>query len=677
MTVTAPCAAIGASLEQPPTSEALIAQALADGDITFEESLLYRALALYDHPNLPGEFRSPVMNYHAALELFTDILENESTLSPQLLADLAPYTARPADPISIFNNPPVRPGQASVASPPAPWVSLPAAGGKARVWVKQGPDSDNELADYALETTRVWFALPGIFRYGIPDTPNQNDTPAGNPDSAIDLYFPYVGDVDPRDTSCNRPAPNPQACRVGAGGGYTGYTSPRVGNTSASYVMIDANVLGPMLTSHIAHELMHVGQHAYDVTEPFWLKDATASWGAVRVLQKLSPPVSREPNFEYLPKFFEGLDKKLTRDTEDDLNRYGSWLYIFAASMDQGDQIVTKFWEKAAAPGIQNEEAIDSVFKFDDHFDEFATRNWNEKPPLTVAYGDADSTFPPARKPDVKQVFLGSPEDAEIKDSLVPLSARYYRYTFGAPVKGVFFHNKLDGKPHAHLWGIAKISGEWQAPEDWTGIEEKSWCMDDPSQHLDELILIFSNSDMSGADVTSSGSSVEAKATGVCADWQGTVTYEYHYSGDFGERDSATVGTISFIEQDDPSTHDRVEYVASGGQLTHSYDDHGGEQFCHTEGTVGPIDTSNLTLYPETGHYLGHVYTELVPDPDCLGGGTSGEASIGHFEVGRFTISDDGRTLVGDYNESYDDEFGHNTYHFAWHLTAVTPPPTP
>ena len=83
--VPAGCAAIGDSLAPTPTSEELIAAALSAGTITYEQSLLYRALALYDLPGLPEEFRSPVIDYHAGRLLFVEIEDNKAQLSQATL----------------------------------------------------------------------------------------------------------------------------------------------------------------------------------------------------------------------------------------------------------------------------------------------------------------------------------------------------------------------------------------------------------------------------------------------------------------------------------------------------------------------------------------------------------------------------------------------------------------
>src|SRR5262245_341469 len=69
----------------PRTSEELIAGALKKGDITYEESLLQRAYALFDDPRLEPLFRSPVINWHAAVALLHEINNREKTLSAGVL----------------------------------------------------------------------------------------------------------------------------------------------------------------------------------------------------------------------------------------------------------------------------------------------------------------------------------------------------------------------------------------------------------------------------------------------------------------------------------------------------------------------------------------------------------------------------------------------------------------
>ncbi len=484
------CSLTGATLVHPPTSEDLIAAALAGGNITYEESLLYRAYALYDLPGLPEEFRSATIDYHAALGLFTEVLQNESTLSPGLLEQLAPLRARPADPISIFNNPP---GTVSVAAP-AEWHSLLAGNGKARVWVQDGPGWDYDLSADAAEVTRVWTPLGSIFRYAIPDTPGAANV---NPDSAIDIYFVNVGTVDLRKAGCTA-VPRPPNCALTWAGAYTGYAAPFTARTSSSYVMVATGQSGPRLTYVLAHELMHAGQSAYDYNEPLWIKDATATWGGFRVLQELG--VTRAELYGMAERFYTELNQPLTRDTGYlDETRYRRWLYFFFASMDAGDQIVTQMWQAAAAGGVQNEKAVDTAFSFDDHFPQFTVRNWNQDP-VDPLYSDpsGDPDFPGNLKPPIpasRDKLLDGTTSVTLETALAPLAALYYRYTFGATVRNVDFYPLLNANPHAHIWALVKANGNWKKPEDWS-TDGHSFCRDIPDENVSEVIIILSNSGM-------------------------------------------------------------------------------------------------------------------------------------------------------------------------------------
>jgi hypothetical protein len=283
----------------PPTSEPLIAAALAAGKITYEQSLLYRALALYDSPGLPAEFRSPIPDGEATANLLAEIDRKEATLSADLLAKLAPYRARPSDPISIFNQPagasagvPVAGAGIIVAADTAtPWQSLPAVGGKARVWMKaaSAADAADALKGHADDVARVWAAFPGIFTYPNPDLPAVPNV-AINPDSAIDIYFLNLGDIDPRRASCITD-PTKESCILTAGkSGFANRVAEITKNKSSGYAVIDAGRDHNVRLDSIAHELAHTAQFAYDRDESVWLMESTATWVAYKVDQKLDLP---------------------------------------------------------------------------------------------------------------------------------------------------------------------------------------------------------------------------------------------------------------------------------------------------------------------------------------------------------------------------------------------------
>ena len=541
-----------------PTSEDLIAAALAAGSITYEQSLLDRALALFDSPGLPKEFHSDVPNLDAAGDLFGEIDSKQSTLSASLLAQLAPYRVRPSDPTSIFNNPPARArvggGIAAVAvqMPPADagpnWQSLPAVGGLVRVWVNSSADAGTELAQHAADVAMVWAAYPGIFTYPMPDTP-KIPSAAVNPDGAIDFYFVNASDLDPRRTDCGK-TPKPAFCVFGTSyAGFAQRADPRVGHTASGYLVVDAASSGDELVDTIAHELAHASQYAYDEGESSWLKESTSTWVAYRVMKKLG----RTPQFAYnrLPQLFAGLDKKLTRT--DNYNAYSSWLYLQFAAMVKKDVVVTDIWKAAAADGVQGEKAVDSVFPFANNFADFAVRDWNQDPVVPL-YKTADSTFP-ADQPNIRnsvKTLAGGKEDA-LNVSLPLLASAYYDYTFTDTTQDVTFANSLAKVANAHVWAIKQVKGVWQKPEDWTTQAKPVFCRDVATEDLGRVILIVSNSSLTAPLNAPQPPKVIAGTKG-CSGWTGTMTGTsvWHLGDQHGTATATFSGTWVAVPDDQP-----------------------------------------------------------------------------------------------------------------------------
>lgn len=503
-----------------PTSETLIATALAAGTITLEQSLLYRALALFGSAELPEAYRSPVHEMHAAVELFGEIDANEAALSPAVLEKLAPYRVRPADPISIFNGPGATGSRGIVLAVQAgpTWKSLPAPGSGARVWVKDSPNADAQLATYAAAVAKVWNQMPGIFTYPEPDKVS-DPVDARNPDSATDFYFVDVGGLDPRRSYCVR-FPNEPNCRFSPVDNGIAMRTDFHGHQSSGYLLIDAAVQGDQLLDTIAHELTHAAQFAYDVNDASWLMESTATWAAYRVMKKLD----LRPAYAYgfLEDFFAGLDQSLTR--LDNHNHYGAWLYFLFASMEEGDGIVTTIWQEAAPKGEDGAVAVDKAFAWDEHFDDFSVRNWN-KDPVERQYKSApDNTFPTNREPNLtRDTAIAGAEENLLDAEVAQLASVYYRYEFDSGVRNVIVENAYAGVEEAHLWAIKKVFGVWQKPEDWTNEVKKEFCRDIEEQDVSELILVVSNASMRQVLIPPEPAKVVTKTLG-CPGWSGTMT---------------------------------------------------------------------------------------------------------------------------------------------------------
>ena len=181
-----------------PTGEALSAAAVKAGDLTYEESLLQRAYAVFGDPRLEPAFRSQVVDWESLGTLLDEISEKEATLGQELLQDLMPFRVRPSDPASIVNRQRDEVVRTQAATAPA-WVSQPVPGTDLRVWIQV---TQQDLAKYSGMAGRIWRAFPAFFTYPLKDQPGNQHSPFNsvevNPDNRIDIYLIDGAALDPR-----------------------------------------------------------------------------------------------------------------------------------------------------------------------------------------------------------------------------------------------------------------------------------------------------------------------------------------------------------------------------------------------------------------------------------------------------------------------------------------------
>lgn len=502
--------------EMPVSSQELIAEALKKGDITYEESLRQRAFVIYGDPRMQPRFQNAIVQKEDEMRLFLEVAKKEPELSKALLADLAPFRARPSDPASVFNRPaPKAAGQlqgrdsaqaksyltTASAAPPSPcddeefkkWKSRPVPGTNVRIWVK---GAETELNRFESMVGMVWRAFPDYFDYPLPD----DGKPAEciNPDPAVDIYF------------MSKSMFNPRAGFVLVPDGVTKPWGPTTPQTSSGYMMVDKDRTDDDVIDTIAHELTHAAQMRYDVEEvyggPAWLGESTATYVGYKVTKALG----KEPTFEYdlldpnwIPKPGKSRWPPLFNRLHMSLNlarhQYSAWLFFESASIDLGDGVARAVWQQAAAPGIDGIRAVELAIPLDDHFPRFGVRNWNrDLKPQQWPYNEHDRTFRKGLKPrEVVNVKMGGPGIDELTEPVVSLASRYYHYTFADSIRKVTFENLLVGTDHAHVWAIKSIRGQWKEPEDWTKDDQHEFCRDLEDENLTDLVIVISNTNIS------------------------------------------------------------------------------------------------------------------------------------------------------------------------------------
>jgi hypothetical protein len=687
------------------SSEDLIAAALAAGTISFEESLVDRALALFNSPGLPDAFRSSESNLDAGTALFADIEAAQSTLSSDATAKLAPFMARPSDPTSIFSAPKsARAGGVVLAADTtAGWKSLPAADGAARVWVPDSVGADLHLRQHAADVSKVWVAYEDVFTFPDADAPGLPNATV-NPDAAVDFYFIEAGDLDPRRPDCSDPTVAECSLASLSAAGFARSAEARRGNAASAYFVLDAGQGGDAALFELAHEIAHGGQFHYDTHEAPWLAESTANWVAYRVFQKLGLPP--EPAYGWLPALFADPGTSLTSEGND--WSYRAWLYFQFAAMQRGDAIVASIWADAGKAGAQGAQAVDDVFPFADHFADFAVRNWNQEPVPNRYKSAPDATFPelqPSIRKDTPALKAGDKIDLDV--ALPHLASAYFSFGFDPGVRKITFDNTLAGLDGAHVWAMKQIDGTWHEPEDWTADGTKKFCRDNAAENLSKLVIIVSYSSVVG-DLDAGGSNPKVSgAAAACGDWKGTMTQTRTWNNSDGHG-SSTATFDGIWTLDETQTSGRCSLSAAfcavylpTGTITWEWHSHW-TPGCQEDkaGTVPAGDSDIVTRQmlflsssedPSKLSYWGSgVFlnpTKLsCPDPISAGAGpgayfdlsntaSSANPRGGYNETCNSTTWEIDATATTITGSCYSWNIPSNTQLYEWNLTRIGPPP--
>jgi len=549
-----------AELKPIITSEDLIAKALQAKEIDYETSLLYRTYAVFDDPRLPGKYRSDVIDLDAATLIFAEVQAKRDELSPSVLKELAPFMARPNDPISIFN----RPSSVTrgIGLVPAlwgdegggyeDWISETAVGGKVRIWTRR--NSKNAVLTYAGRVETVWEHLNKLIQEPLADK-EDDPSPKINPDSAIDIYMLPLGGNDPRREECLR-NPSKEGCKFIGVAGLTIGCPPFNKRTASGYVLIDSSRSGTSLYATIAHELFHVSQFSYDCWDSSWLMESTATWAEFRVLQMMREDWSGVHS--YLPPFVETLEESLdfegqrldskgkptSESSGKRIRQYGAYLFFLFAQMEKNDGIVRQIWESARREnGIK---AVDAVFSLKDNFREFALRDFNNEP-VEPLYSKADEEFPTGLLPKFKKITLSKDKKESIDKPLERLSIRYQYVSIpiSEGISKITVNLKdFTSKPGAGVDAIVLIEGrkDWEVRH-WSGESKVTFCMDKKDERLVDMTLIMSNA----SETTLKGKIEIDPSSKPCSEWSGTISFTRDVDGKHTENGVTT--KLAFKEQ--------------------------------------------------------------------------------------------------------------------------------
>ncbi|HJT16911.1 MAG TPA: DUF6055 domain-containing protein [Thermoanaerobaculia bacterium] len=482
------------------TSVQLIDQALAAGQIDGQTALEYHVFADFNDPRLPAQFRGTVPPQNDSMSVALAEAQWDS-LSPQIQQALTPYTLPPfvkgswESPQSA-----TRIGPLDISRPCVGvddnWLWTESSQGNIRVWWKKSHPEDAASAQGMLNDGEAALSqYEGLLgRNHMPDGGSADPCHGGS--DAIDVA---LDDVNTTETMPY--FPDRKAC--------------------PTFIVIQRGPgRGDSLQATLAHELFHVMQFTYDVDAfnvsgyYLWLMEATAQWA--QDFHRRPANSGEEQRAAHL--WFDAPDVSLT--STKNYHDYGAYLFFLYLSRTYGDSIIKDIWDETQANSATDavDHAIPGGFK--ERWPEFALDAWNQGDiqqfqqwDQITAGANEDTENPLGGRPDVYN---------ELTTDLPGLSARYYHYTFDGSVRAVAFLNGLtyqlhtgdltidgidmgpqfqfsdasdDQKRGASVQAIIKKDGQWQQPATWTDTKYKTFCREKADEHIDELVLIFANSD--------------------------------------------------------------------------------------------------------------------------------------------------------------------------------------
>lgn len=517
--VTSNSATLSVTSAEQPSSFQLIDDALAQGDIDEETALTYKVFATFGDERLPAQYRGNDTGRDSSL-LMTKLASIFDTLSPAAQAILQPFLLTPAEPGSWLE---LSEG-GKLQTQQIEWGTVVTANDKIKVWYQERYAGDNGGDDaraqkIADELDRIiWPRLTNLLRTPRPDCGAA--CAEGGGDERLDIYL----------TNINR------AYAAGARNGGATYAYIVLGRTDSF--------------TTVAHEFMHAVQFAYPNAsddEYDWLFEATATWAEDYVYPKsnMDPdfPATQEEQPQAL-SFLAATETPL--ETTDDAHEYGAYLLPFylAGYGREGAGAVRSIWEnatQASSLGAVN-TAISSRGGFSKVWPQFVLYNWNQEPVTKYQTWDELESGASA----ATHFTVGAVGEDELPANVSHLSALYYSFEFTSErIHSVIVENPFakGGEPTASVQAIVKIGGQWRAPEDWTKVERKKFCRDKPEEHIEELVLIISNSEWQNrSHVLSAGKlKVKALAEGCTCEaiaevkeWTGNATFSYDVLADDG-----------------------------------------------------------------------------------------------------------------------------------------------
>jgi hypothetical protein len=255
-------------------------------------------------------------------------------------------------------------------------------------------------------------------------------------------------------------------------------------------------------------------------------------------------------------------------------------------------------------------------------------------------------------------------------------------------VSSVLYSNALAfaNFPNLKIQALIKQGGSWKPVEDWTKKLYQSYCRDLASERIQELVLIYSNSDGTRpSDPIPIGAVPNVGISNVgCAKWTGTSSIVLTSNGGGSSTQATSLVFDREVLSGAPDGAGQQAFTSTGGDIVGS-----SSGTCFSSSAAGPvvqddgrvlIGLDNLfsslpgTDAPDRLILQGDGGTRLsTTNTICTGGSSTGDEVwfwMGIPVLDNYGVSDDGRHMTGD--TTITGAFG--SQRVKWDLTAVREP---
>lgn len=525
--------------QRPPTSFELIEQARKRGEIGDETALTYEVFATFGDERLPQRFRgndSGVIDSHAVVEA----TQRFAALSPTTRETLVPFLIPPVYAGSWYdlrtNN---RINATQVVTGPVDYITdrckelaqgllVPLESDHFVVWY---PPFDDGFWLRAHEASinleeRIHPILTDLLREPLSD--------AGlgcNPkDGRLDVYMVY-DPIPGKDNVLAMVSTYPgQGCKA-----------------AATYMQVLQQ--GPSEVAVMAHEFMHMIQRSYNpAVECFdrWWTESTANW-AIDYFENIDSAADSQLEHGYVDSYLETAYYQLVNVGDDkNIREYGAYLWPFYLSHYTGSYHPELIAEIFAATEVAGNGNLYKVINdriaggWEQRWLEFAVLNLNLAPQNLYEQWDQltfrwqsrtkfGGTTTVTQDEDLYYVWYLAGGHKNAPYDIGDLGIYYEEFVVGDDVRLLAFINAFVGMPFMRLQALVKRPGQdWQGPEDWSGRKWTVLCQDNPSEKVERVILIYSNSNWQRlTEYTSASSALRVITSDLpCAGWRGTSRWQ-------------------------------------------------------------------------------------------------------------------------------------------------------